>query len=148
LELFRRDPNDFLSRLVNLAETWLYDSEPKTTQQSMEWRQRGSPRPKNSACKNPLEMFSPRCFEINYLPKAQTINAEYYVSLLVQLKDILKEKCSGKFVKEVLFLQDIVPAHRALAIQKKLAYLVFHCLDHRPCSPDLPPSDYRLFPGL
>jgi len=30
---------------------------------------------------------------IDYLPKGQTINAEYYLSLLVQLKDILKEKC-------------------------------------------------------
>src|SRR5215510_12296267 len=29
---------------------------------------------------------------IDYLPKGQTINAEYYYSLLVQLKDILKEK--------------------------------------------------------
>jgi hypothetical protein len=29
---------------------------------------------------------------IDYLPKGQTIKAEYYSSLLVQLKDILKEK--------------------------------------------------------
>jgi hypothetical protein len=28
----------------------------------------------------------------DYLPKGQTINAEYYPSMLVQLKDILKEK--------------------------------------------------------
>jgi hypothetical protein len=39
-------------------------------------------------------------------------------------------------------------AHRALATQKKLAYLGFHCLDHSPYSPDLTPSDYHLFPGL
>jgi len=32
---------------------------------------------------------------IDYLPKSQTINAEYYSSLLVQLKDILKEKRRG-----------------------------------------------------
>jgi len=29
----------------------------------------------------------------DYLPKGQTINAEYYSSLLAQLKDIVKEKC-------------------------------------------------------
>jgi len=45
-------------------------------------------------------------------------------------------------------LHDNAPAHRALATQKKLAYLGFHCLDHPPYSPDLAPSDYRLFPGL
>jgi len=33
---------------------------------------------------------------IDYLPKGQTINVAYYYSLLVQLKDILKEKCHGK----------------------------------------------------
>jgi hypothetical protein len=36
---------------------------------------------------------------IRYLPKDQTINAEYYLSLLVQLKDILKETNGGKFTK-------------------------------------------------
>jgi len=45
--------------------------------------------------------FSPRVFFgggqngillIDYLPKGQTINAEYYSSLLAQLKDILKKK--------------------------------------------------------
>ena len=85
---------------------------------------------------------------IDYLPKGQTINAEYYSSLLVQLKDILKEKRLGKVTKGVLFLHDNVPANRALATQKKLAYLGFQCLDHLPYSSDLAPSDYHLFPGL
>jgi histone-lysine N-methyltransferase SETMAR len=39
-------------------------------------------------------------------------------------------------------------AHRALATQKKMAYLGFQCLDHPPYSTDLAPSDYHLFPGL
>jgi len=85
---------------------------------------------------------------IHYLPKGQTINAEYYSSLLVQLKNILKEKCHGKFTKVVLFLHVNAPAHWALAIQKKLAYLGFECLNHPPYSPDLAPLDYHLFPGL
>jgi len=84
----------------------------------------------------------------DYLPKGQTINAEYYSSLLVQLKDILKEKCRGKVIKGVLFFHENTPAHRALAAQKKLAYLGFQHLQHPPCSPDLAPSDYRLFPEL
>jgi len=33
----------------------------------------------------------------DFLPKGQTINAEYYSSLLVQLKEILNEKRRGKF---------------------------------------------------
>jgi len=76
------------------------------------------------------------------------MNAEYYSSLLMQLKDVLKEQRRGKVTKGVLFLHDNAPAHRALATQKKLAYLDFHFLDHPPYSPDLAPSDYHLFPGL
>ena len=59
-----------------------------------------------------------------------------------------KGKRRGKFTKAVLFLHDNSPAHRALATQKKLAYLGFQCLDHPPYSPHLAPSDYHLFPGL
>jgi len=85
---------------------------------------------------------------IAYIPKSQTVNAEYYVSLLVQLKDILKEKRRGKVTKGVLFLHDNALAHRAIATQKKLGYLGFQCLDHPSYSPDPAPSDYHLSPGL
>jgi len=82
---------------------------------------------------------------LDYLQKGQTINVEYYSSLQMQLKGILKEKRRGKFTKGALFLHDNAPAHRALATQKKLAYLGFQCLGHQPYSPDLAPSDYPLF---
>jgi len=36
LEFFRRDTNDFLSRLITMDETWLYHYDPETKQQSME----------------------------------------------------------------------------------------------------------------
>jgi histone-lysine N-methyltransferase SETMAR len=80
---------------------------------------------------------------VHYLPKGQTINS----SLLVQLKDILKEKRRRKFTRGIWFLHN-VPAHRSLATQNKLAYLGFHCLDHPPHSPNLASSEYHLFPGL
>jgi len=138
-----------------MDETWLYHYDSETKQQSMEWRHSGSPRPKKfqvqkSAGKVLASIFwdEDGILLIDYLPKSQTINAEYYSSLLVQLKDILKEKRRGKFTKGVLFLPDNAPAHRALATQKKLAYLGSQCLDHPPYSPDLAPSDYHLFPGL
>ena len=107
------------------------------------------PAPKNSECKNSLEKFSPRFFGIKttsssliIFTNGETINAEYYSSLLLQLKEILREKRRRKF------LHDSASAHRPPATQKKLPYLGFHCLDHPPYSPDMAPSDYHLFPGL
>jgi len=46
---------------------------------------------------------------IDYLPKGHTINVEHYSCVLVQLKDILKEKHRGKVTKVVLFLHDKYP---------------------------------------
>jgi len=60
----------------------------------------------------------------------------------------LKEKRREVFTKGFLLLHHNTPAHGALATQKKVAYLGFQCLDYPPCSPDLAPSDYHLFPGL
>ena len=121
----------------------------------MEWRHSGSPRPKifrvqKSAGKVLTSIFWDQdgILLIDYLPKGQTTNTEYYSSLLVQLKDILKEKKPWKVTKSVLFFHDIAPTHRALATQKKLAYLGFEWLDHPPYSPDLAPLDYHLFPIL
>ena len=45
-------------------------------------------------------------------------------------------------------MHDNAPAHRALAIQKKLGYLGFQYLEHPSYSLDLAPLDYHLFPGL
>jgi len=121
----------------------------------MEWGHSGSPRPKKfrlqkSAGKVLASIFWDKdgILPIDNLPKGQTINAAYYTSPLMRLKDILKEKGRGKVTKGVLFLHDNASAHRALATHKKLAYLGFQCLDHSPYSSDLAPSDYHLFHRL
>jgi len=121
----------------------------------MAWRHRGSPHSKKFRVQKSAGYILASIFWdqdgiplIDYLPKGQTINAEYYSSLLVQLKDVSKEKGGGNFAKGVLFLHDNAPTHRTIATEKKLAYLGFQCLDHPPYSPYLTPSDYHLFPGL
>jgi len=105
-----------------MDETWLYHYDPETKQRSVDWRHSDSPRPRKfreekSAGKVLASIFWDQdgILLIDYLPKALTINAEYYVSLLVQLKDILKEKRRVKVTKEVLFLHDNCPSHWALA---------------------------------
>jgi hypothetical protein len=150
----------FRVQLVTMDETLLYHYDPETKQQSMEWRHSGPTRPKKfqvqkSAGKVLALIFwdQDSILLIDYLPKGQTINAEYYSSMLVQLKDILKEKRPWKVTKEVLFLHNNAPAHRALATQKKLAYLGFQCLNklchHVPhydgCASSKPSSDQYIW---
>jgi len=63
----------------------------------MEWRYSRSPRPKKIRVQNSFGKVFASIFWgqdgillIDYLPKGQNLNAEYYLSLLVKLKDILK----------------------------------------------------------
>jgi len=94
--------------------------------------------PKNPECKNALENFSPRSFGIKtasfplIIFQRAKLSKQSITDRLVQLKDILKEKQCGKFNKGILFFHENAPAQRALATQKKLAYLGFQCLDHPP----------------
>ena len=90
------------ARLVTMDETWLYHYDPETKQQWMEWRQSGSPRPKifrvqKSAGKVLASIFCDQdgILLIHYLPKGQTINAEYYSSLLVQFRDLGRKNAAG-----------------------------------------------------
>jgi len=89
-EFFRRDPNDFLSLFVTMDKPLLYHYDPETKQQLIEWRHSGLPCPKifqvqKSAGKILASMFGDQdgILLIDYLPKSQTINPEYYSSLLV-----------------------------------------------------------------
>jgi hypothetical protein len=138
-----------------MEEIWLYHYDAETKQQSMEWRHSGSSCPKNIREQKSVGKVLALIFWdqdgillFDYLPKDQDINAEYYSSLLVQLKDIVKKRHHRKVTKGVLFLHENAPAHQAFATQKKLAFLGFQCLDHPPYSPDRSPSDYHLFPRL
>jgi histone-lysine N-methyltransferase SETMAR len=85
---------------------------------------------------------------IDYLPKGQTINAQHYSSLLVQLKERFKEIHHGNVTNVVLSLHDNDPTPWALATQRKLDYLGLQCLDHTPYSPNLAPSHCHLFLGM
>jgi hypothetical protein len=85
-----------------MDETLLYHYDPETKRQPMEWRQSGSARlTKSRVQKSTVKVLASFFWDqdgillTDYLPKGQTINAEYYSSLLVKWKDILKEKREG-----------------------------------------------------
>jgi len=66
-----------------MDETWLYHYDPETKQQSVDWRQSGSPHPKKFRVQKSAGKFLTSNFWdqdgillIDYLPKGQAINAE------------------------------------------------------------------------
>jgi len=139
---------------MTIDETWFYHYGPEPKLHSMDLRLAAQheikkiPSAKILWDSPRLDFLGSRRHPPHYLPKGQTINADNYSFLLVQLKDILKEKRRGKFTSGVFFLHDNCPPYRTLANQKKLPYMGFRYLDHPPYSAYLAAWDCHLFPGL
>ena len=117
----------------------------------MEWPHSDSPRPEKLQGKNPLENFSPGFFGIKTASSSLIIFQRSKLSTrsITHLcwcnwRTFWKKNAVGSSPSESCSCT----AHRALATQKKLAYLGCKCPDHPPSSPDLASSDYHLFPGL
>ncbi|KAF8796007.1 Mariner Mos1 transposase like protein [Argiope bruennichi] len=61
------------------------------------------------------------------------------------------DSLTRRFLVSILFhLRDAVyaPVHKAAIVMAKLHELKFEILPRAPCSPDMAPSDYSLFPNL
>jgi hypothetical protein len=76
-----------------MDETWLYHYDPETKQQSMEWRHSDSTCAiKSRVQKCPGKLLASIFWDqdgillIDYLSNGETISAEYYLHLLVQLR--------------------------------------------------------------
>jgi len=85
---------------------------------------------------------------IDHLEKDKTIAWEYHSNLLNGL-DEKKSWEKTRFAKEkIIFHQDNAPARKSVLAMEKLRDLHYELLEHPPFSPDLPPSDFFLFPKL
>lgn len=151
LELFRRDPDEFLRRYITVDEIWIHYYTPETKQQSKQWIFHGErARTVKSAGKVMATVFwdARGIIFIDYLEKGKTITGEYYASLLDRLSEEIKEKRRHLARKKILFHQDNARVHTCAVAMAKIAELKFELLQHPPYSPDLAPSDYFLFPNL
>jgi hypothetical protein len=81
--------------------------------------------------------------------QGQTVNRWYYLEVLKRLRENVRRKRPQLWKNNYGFLHhDNVPAHALLLIRDFLANTNTTVLPQPPCSPDLPPSDFFLFPKL
>ena len=109
LKLFQRNKKEFLCNVI-IDETWIHHFTPESNRQSAEWTAAGESRPKwpkmqTSAGKVLASVF----WDVqgilfpNYLEKERTINSEYYIALLMRLKEEIAKKQPYMKKKNVLF---------------------------------------------
>ena len=134
-----------------MDETWIHHFPQKSNRQSGERTAAGENRPKRPKKQNfSFVLWDVQdIFFIDYLEKRRTINSEYYIVLLVNLKEeIAKKKQPQMKKKNMHFQQENAPCHKSIAVMAELQELNFQLLPHSIFYPDLAPSDYWLIPDF
>jgi hypothetical protein len=147
----QNDPN-FMSSVNTGDKCWIYSYDPETKQMSSQWSTASSPRPKKARqVKSMLIAF----FDIDglvhheYVPRGQTVNKEFYKTVLQHLHDAVHRHRPEKWCSSNWILHHCnAPAHRAVTTNEFLAKHNLSLLPHPPYSPDLAPCNFFLFPQL
>ena len=109
LQLFPRNKKEFLHKYMTMDETWIHHFTLDSNQQSNEWTAAVESHPKRSKTQTSAGKVLASVFWdaqgilfINYLEKGRTIYSEYYIALLVCLKEEIAKKLP-QLKKKVLF---------------------------------------------
>ncbi|XP_018308488.1 histone-lysine N-methyltransferase SETMAR-like [Mycetomoellerius zeteki] len=123
LELFKRNPKEFLRRVVTVDETWIHYYAPETKVQSKQWISPGERVPK----------------------KAKMVLSAGKVMVFWNAQGVIFIDYEGK---QNYHGTDNAPAHSSVVATAKLVELRYELLSHPPYSPDLALCDFFLFPNL
>jgi len=84
-----------------------------------------------------------------YVPWGQTVNKEFYKTVLQCLRDAVRRLCPMKWHSSNWILHhDNASAHRAVTTNELPAKHNIPSLPHPPYSPEFAPCDFFLFPQL
>lgn len=155
LERVNSDPT-FIKRIVTGDETWVYEFDMQTSQQASEWRLPTEPKPKKprqsrSKVKVMLTVFFDYRGVVHseFLPDGQTVNKEYYLSVMKRLREKIRRKRPDLWKENSWILHhDNAPSHKAIIVNEFLAKNSTNTIEQPPYSPDMAPADFFLFPRL
>ena len=154
LRLFQYNKKKFLHKYVTMDQTWIHHFTPESNRQSAEWTAAGKscpkwPKTETSAGKVLASIFwdAQGNLFINYLEKERTNNSEYYIALLIHLKEERNCQKNGHKWRRKKYSSPR-QCTVSIAMMAKLHELYFELFPHPPYSPDLAPNDYWLFANL
>ncbi|UYV81600.1 hypothetical protein LAZ67_20001670 [Cordylochernes scorpioides] len=151
----RDDPN-LLQRVITGDEAWVYGYDVETKAQSSQWKLPHEPRPKKARqVRSNVKVLLTVFFDCRgvvhheFLPQGRTVNKEYYLQVMRNLREAIGQKCSDLWKnKNWLLHHDNAPAHTSLLVRDFLAKNNTLMMPQPPYSPDLAPCDFFLFPKL
>ncbi len=160
LDLFKADTT-LMEKVITTDETWIPLFDPVTKQASAEWRPKGSVHPQKAlrarvTRKTMLVLFfdTMGVVHLEFLPQRMTVNGEYWVQILSNLKESIRKKqpimwrggFDGQTDRDFILHMDNATPHTG--VDALAFYGENNLLAHPPYSPDLAPCDYWAFPTL
>ena len=147
---------NFLTSIVTCDESWIHHYDPLSKRQSSVWKRSNSPPPKKyrsslSAGKVMLLLFfdAHRMILQHWVPRAQTVNGDYYANILkTHLRGAMRKKRLDLLKKQWFLLQDNAWPHTTAVALAELTEIGGTALKHPPYSPDLATCDFWAFPTL
>ena len=145
-----RSEKDFLDCIATGDESWFHYYEPESKFQSSQWKKKHEAVPIKGKCapsagKRMLFWDRKGILSIDWLPEKCTINSDYYIRELEELRDVIKRERRGKLTRGILLQHDNARPHISSRTNDAIRRLGFECLPHPPYSLDVVPSDYWLF---
>ena len=118
LQRFKTEGDNFLSCIITGDETWVYQYEPESKRQSMEWKHTDSPVKKKfkvqwSVGKVMLTVFLDMNGPVLTSFQSHTVNSTTYCGLLDELHCCIKSRRRGLLSKGVLLQHDNATPHTA-----------------------------------
>jgi len=150
LEQVEADP-ELMQRVITGDESWFFQYDPETKRPSLEWRSKGSPRPKKARmsksklkCKLVCFFDSMGIVHKEWVPAEQTVNQFYYKDILERLRKRVMRVHPHIATNRILH-HDTAPAHAAFSVVQFLTSKGIAVMAQPPYSPDLAPCDFFLF---
>ena len=147
--------DSFFGRILTGDETWVYQYDPETKQQSKQWVSRGSAGPIKFKSERSVNKVMATVFWdeegivlVDFLQGRKTVTRSYYVDVWKKLRTQVAKKRPGKLHRGIIFHHDNAPAHSARITKEILREFRWELLQHPPPppnSPDLAPSNFFLF---
>ena len=123
-EAMLSDYQGVYKQIITGDGSWIYAYDPETTDQSSEYRLKGEatprrPRHSRSKTKVMLTVFIDYSGVVHYefLPTGQTVNEEYYLSVMRHLREVIRKKRPELWANNSCILHhDNGPSHTALIL--------------------------------
>lgn len=142
--------------IITGDETWIYAYDPKTTDQSSEYRAKSEPKPKKSRqSRSKIKVMLTVFFDYHgvvhseFLPPGQAVNNEYYLVVMRRMREAVCKNRPELWQNNTWVLHhDNAPSHTALVLREHFPKNSTSIVPQPPYSPDLAPCGFWLFSKL